>query len=264
MSTIFFLTLACLFLLASVIRPSLVGGLRIGVTDIVSPTISAISRPFQNMAEGFSNVSGMAALRAENTQLKAENLRLREWYQTALMLQAENQSLQDLLNLKIETPNKYITARVISDFGNAYVKTVLVSAGKNEGVKKDHAVLASEGMVGRIIDAGNNSARVLLLTDLNSRVPVLVEGSSQKAIMAGTNNKMPVLKHLPADSGIVKGARIVTSGHGGKFPAGLPIGRVVPVSNGQLGVELYANMNKVMHVRVVDTKINPNLVRGDF
>ncbi len=262
--TFFFLILGCVILLTSIVKPSAVGGLRIGVTDTVSPVLSAVSRPFQNMVEAFSSVSGMAELRAENAQLKAENIRLREWYQTALMLQAENQSLQELLNLKVDTAHKFITARVISDFGNAYVKSVLVAAGKNEGVKKDHAVLASEGLVGRVIDTGKNSARVLLITDLNSRVPVIIEGSSQKAILAGTNDKMPVLKHLPPDSGVVKGARIVTSGHGGKFPAGLAVGRVLPGIDSQWNVELYANMNQVTHVRVVDTQSDPNLVRGDF
>ena len=262
--TLFFLIFACLLLLASVLRPSLMSGARIGVTDTVSPVLSAIASPFQNAVAVFSSVSGMAELRAENTQLKDENARLREWYQTALMLQAENHSLQELLNLKVETPHKYITARVISDFGNAYVKTVLVAAGHNEGVYKDHAVLASEGMIGRVIGAGEKSARVLLLTDLNSRVPVIVEGSSQKAIMAGMNDATPVLKHLPPDSGITAGARIVTSGHGGKFPPGLPIGRVSAMADGQWGVELYADMNKITFVRVVDTKADPNLVRAAF
>ena len=236
---------------------------RLAATDIMTPVLSAFTQPFQNMAEAVSGVSGVAALRAENAQLKAENIRLKEWYQTALMLQAENQSLQELLNLKVDPAYKYITARVISDAGNAFVKTILVALGSEEGVQKNQAVLAGEGMIGRIIEAGEKSSRILLLNDINSRIPVLIEGSSQKAILAGNNTEFPVLKHLPEDAGVIEGARVVTSGHGGVFPPGLPIGRIVKSPDGELIVKPYAEVNKVSFVRVINSNTDKNLIRAD-
>ena len=210
----------------------------------------------------FINPGAVSELRAENARLQSENTRLRDWYQKALMLESENQSLRDLLNLKVETSQKFVTSQVIADSGNAYVHSVLVSAGKKDDVRKGQAVLSGEGMVGRIIETGNNSARVLLLTDFNSRVPVLIEGTSQKAIMVGNNDNSPVLKHLPSDAEIEEGMRIVTSGHGGLFPAGLPIGRIVATDAGQHTVHLYANVNNVRYVRILDTPKDPNLRRG--
>ncbi len=240
------------------------GGIRLGVNDVITPALSVMSKPFQNMATAIGGVSGKAAMRAENIKLKAENQRLREWYQTALMLQAENQSLQKLLNLKINNDYKYVTARVVSDSGNAFVKTFLIGVGQKDGILKNQAVLAGEGMIGRIIETGHNAARVLLLNDINSRIPVIIEGTNQKAVLTGNNSDYPVLKHLPKDSGIVQGMRLVTSGDGGVFPYGMPIGRVFIDENNSPYVKPYADTNRITFVRVVDVPTNPNLIKGDI
>ena len=261
-SVLFTMIAACLLVLA-ILRPQVVSGLRIATADLVTPVLSVFAQPFNNIAEAIGSVSGVASLRAENAQLKAENVRLKEWYQTALMLQAENQSLQELLNLKIDTTHAYTTARVISDAGNAFVKTVLLSSGAAEGIQKNQAVLAGEGMIGRVIESGLKASRVLLLTDINSRIPVLIEGSSQKAVMAGNNSLYPTLKHLPHDAGIIEGARVVTSGHGGVFPPGLPIGRISKDQKDNVIIKPYADMNKVTYVRVLNVQPNNNIVYKD-
>ena len=148
----------------------------------------------------------------------------------------------------MSSDHKYVTARVISDGGNAFVKTLLVSSGGLEGIKKNQAVLAGEGMIGRIIEAGNKASRILLMTDINSRIPVIIEGTNQKAILTGNNGKYPALKHLPKDSGLVEGARIVTSGDGGVFPFGLPIGTVIIGKNGDKFIQPYADMDRITYV----------------
>lgn len=259
----FFIALAAFILFFSLVQPQSVSGVRVLTTDIVTPVLSAFTKPFSNLAETISGVSGMAELRAENAQLKSENMRLKEWYQTALMLQAENKSLQELLNLKVDASYKYVTARVISDAGNAFVKSVLASVGSSEGVQKNQAALSGEGLIGRVVEAGERSSRILLLTDINSRIPVMIEGSRQKAIMAGNNTNYPVLKHLPHDAGIVVDSRVVTSGDGGVFPAGLPIGRITKDSDGNFTVKTYTEMNKVVYVRILDSNTNQNLILFD-
>ncbi len=257
------LILSVFLLLSSIFNPSQLSSLRSTTTDFITPVISFVGKPFQLAAYNISSISGFASIRAENTSLKSENARLKEWYQTALMLQAENQSLQKLLNVKTQTHQNFITTRIVSDMASNFIKTIIVSSGANDGVKKNQAVLSGEGMIGRVIEAGENSARVLLLTDINSRLPVLIEGTNQKAILTGTNNDIPLLKHLPKDTGMVEGARIVTSGDGGIFPSSLPIGRVVK-TNGDYGVKLYGEIDKISFVRVVDTTSPINLIRGDF
>lgn len=208
------------------------------------------------------NVTGMATLQAENAQLTTENMRLREWYQTALILQAENTSLSGIADLKIETQHGFVSTRVIADSGNAFAQTALVVAGSGDGVEKGEAVLSGEGMIGRVIEAGQTSSRLLLLTDFNSRVPVVVEGSRQRAVVAGSNGPLLAITHLPPDSDIQDGQNIVTSGHGGLFPPGLPVGRVVTGTDGVKYVKPYADMDRVTYVRILDLPQDPRLIRG--
>ncbi len=258
------ISVALLFLLMTLVRPNILSGARVNVVDVFAPVLSTISQPFQDMAAAVSSISGRAALKAENVKLQAENARLREWYQTALMLQAENQSLQKLLNLKVSGEHKYVTARVISDSGNAFVKTLLVGSGQKDGIAKNQAVLAGEGMIGRIIETGQNASRILLMTDINSRIPVVIQGTNQKAILAGNNAEYPALQHLPKDTGVLEGARIVTSGDGGVFPYGLPIGFVMLDNQGKAMVKPYADMERLTYVRVIDTTSNPNLIKNEL
>lgn len=261
-ASLLFLMFSLALFVVSVFRPVLLEDMRGDVVDRFAPVLEAVSYPFAQASEFISGVTGMAALRAENMQLSRENTRLREWYQTALMLQAENQSLKDLLHVKVETQHSFITARVIADGGGSFVKSVLVAAGDDDGVGKGQAVLSGEGLVGRIVESGHRAARVLLLTDYNSRVPVTVEGSRQRAILAGDNSDTPVLLYMPPDSSVPDGARIVTSGIGGVFPTGLPVGVVVSTLDGRKAVRLSADISRLMHVRIVSVPEDPNLLRG--
>jgi rod shape-determining protein MreC len=262
--SVVFIILASLILVFSLIKPQALSGFRVVATDVVTPVLSFFVTPFQNMAETVSSVSGIAALRAENAQLKTENVRLKEWYQTALMLQAENQSLQELLNLKVNPAHRYITSRVISDTDNAFIKTVLIASGSNDSIKKNQAVLAGEGLIGRIIEVGKKSSRILLMTDINSRIPIVIEGSRQKAILAGTNSDFLQIKHVPHDSSFTEGERVVTSGDGGVFPSGLPVGRIIKGKDGNFYVKAYADINKISYVRVIDAPETDRLIRGDL
>jgi len=240
-------------------RPADIGALRMGVTNFAAPFVSTITKPVQGAAMFVRNVSGLSELQAENAALRDENIRLRDWYQSALLLEAENNSLRDLMNIKVAPDHNFITARVIADSGNAFVKSLLVEAGSLDRVQKNYAVIAGEGLIGRVIEVGKNVSRILLVSDMNSRIPVLIENTSQHAVLAGGNETSPTLEHLPAGSGVDVGARIVTSGHGGVFPAGIPVGRVSAVSDDVVRVSLFADIGKTVFVRVLDRPQNENL-----
>jgi len=252
--------LGFLIFLFSIVSPQSISGVRMSVTDSVAPLLGTITKPVVHAADMVRNASGLGDLQAENIRLKQENLRLKEWYQTALLLEAENKSLRDLLNVKIEPHYKTITARTLADNGNAFAKSILISAGSKDGVQKGQAVMASEGLIGRVVEAGQHSARVLLITDINSRVPVLVEDTRQHAILAGSNETSTSLLHLPPDSNVKEGVRVITSGHGGMFPHGLVIGRIAQDENGAVQVQPFADFDRLVHVRVLDKSADPNLV----
>ena len=265
----FFIALTCVLLLSSLATPTTLDSVRVKATDMSAPIIHAISQPFYQVIDLVSNVTGIAQLQSENAALRSENAKLKEWYQSAMILQSQNTALQDMLNLKVEPQNTYVTARIVADAGNAYAKSVVVSAGEKEGVAKNQAVLSQDGLLGRVIESGKTAARVLLLTDMNSRIPVFVEstaaeGRLERAILAGNNSGKLVLQHVAAGSLLKEGMRVVTSGHGGVFPPSLPVGTIERQGDGSLHVRPYADVHNTMYVRVVNAPSDPRLLRGDL
>ncbi len=251
--------LAAVLLVTSMFNPDMWKDPRTNTTDAAAPIISAIGVPFRLVGDAFGTVTGLTQIRAENARLHSENDQLKEWYQTAMLLRAENQSLKDLLNVLPEPDQSYITTRVIGDSGSSFVKTILIEAGTLDGVQEGQAVMGGQGMIGRVIEAGAKASRVLLLSDINSHIPVVIEGINQRAILVGNNETFPELTHLPPDILVTKGARIVTSGTGGQFPAGLPIGEVNSVVSGRVDVRLFSGTEGSDYVQVVEKPMNPSV-----
>ncbi|MGN7437973.1 MAG: rod shape-determining protein MreC [Alcanivorax sp.] len=250
-SSTIFMGISVILIAASTFRPAAFEGARNVTADIFAPALSTVGMPFQQVTMFLHNVTNLAQLQADKSRLEEENMRLREWYQTALLLDSENRSLRELLNLQVDSSYSHVSARILADSGNAYVKSLLVAAGADEGLIKGAAVVAGEGLVGRVVEVGEETSRIILVNDVNSRVPVVVEDSGQHAIMAGMNEQNPRLIHIPEDTTINEGARVVTSGYGGVYPQGLPVGRVVANENGGLEVVLFSDFNTLQIVRVL-------------
>ncbi len=255
MSSNVFLILSLVLMIVSAVKPRIFEGVRNSATEGFAPILIVAGLPFQNFALFLHDVTGFAQLQADKKRLQEENEKLREWYQMALLLDSENKSLRKLLNMAPMNEYTHVGARVMSDSGSTYAKSLLVAIGANQGVKKGNAVLSGDGLIGRIIDSSDNTARVLLVTDFNSRVPVVVENTSQHAIMAGNNSVRPRLIHLPQESDISIGARIVTSGYGGIYPHGIPVGLVQMAGNGSdYEIVLFANLDALQNVKIMQEK----------
>jgi len=222
------------------------------VSDAVSPILDALSRPAASVADFVANVRDLTSLRAENARLRTENETLLNWQTVARKLEAENRALKDLSSISGEGQVSYITSRVIADNRGAYVHNILINVGERDGVRKGQAALTGLGLVGRVAEVGHRSARILLITDIKSRVPVSVESSRAKAILAGDNSSRPKLMFITNNAHVVPGDRIVTSSSGGAFPPGLPIGVVASSDEGGIRVEPFVDSSLVEYIRVVD------------
>ncbi len=222
------------------------------ISDAVAPVLDAASRPVTSVAELLREGKELAALRAENAALRRENQRLEHWRTVAHRLEAENRALGELLNLAPKPETRYVTGRVVADSGGAFARSVLINAGRKQDVAKGQAALTGDGLAGRVAEVGRRSARILLITDINSRIPVVIQSTRQKAILAGDNSDMPRLRYLPDEAAVARGQRVVTSGHGGVFPPGLPVGRVVKVSDTNIRVRPRVDWNRMEYLRVVD------------
>ncbi len=234
----------------------LVDRVRAEVTDAVAPILEALSRPVATVSKGIQNFQELVVIREENAILKQQNARLMQWQTVARKLQAENVALQNLLGVVHDQSANYVSARVIAGSAGAFSNMLIVNAGTNDGVRKGQAVTSDRGIIGRISEVSNRSARVLLLTDINSRIPVLIENNRTRAIMTGTNTSRTKLIHLPPGARVTPSDRIITSGHGGAFPSGLPVGIVASVSDGGIEVQLFADYAKLEFVRIADFGLN--------
>jgi rod shape-determining protein MreC len=249
---VFLLAAALGILLLGKADPLVFERARSAITDVTAPVLDALSRPAVTVSHVITEAQELARLREENNILRAENERLLKWQNAARTLLAENRDLRGLLNFAPDQDASSVTARVIGDSGGAFVRSVLVNAGAREGVAKGNAALSGKGLLGRVADVGERSARVLLINDLNSRIPVVVERSRERAILAGDNSVTPRLLYLPSTTNVQVGDRIVTSGHGGVFPVGLPVGIVSAITEEGVRVVPYADATNIEYVRLMD------------
>lgn len=226
--------------------------LRSHLADALSPIYAALAEPMGAVRSAIEEIQNLARLREENATLREENERLRRWHATALALEAENDLLRRQLNFLPEAAPAFVTARVVADGGGTYARAVLLATGPQHTIRKGQVALDERGFVGRVTEVGSRSARVLLATDMNSRIPVTLEGSRARAIMVGTNGARPRLTHWPEGVMPVEGERVVTSAEAGAFPAGLPVGIVRLSAQGAPEVELFARLDRLDAVRLFD------------
>ena len=226
--------------------------LRSAVTDALAPILELMSAPVQGVRRLAGSIAELTDLRTENMRLREENARLLEWRNAALSLQHENQALRTLLKATQDPASNFITARIIGDNGGAFVRTLLVNAGARDGVHKNQAALAGEGLVGRVVEVGERASRVLMITDINSRIPVVLERSRDHAVLAGDNGPLPLLDHLAPDARPAIGDRVVTSGFGGVFPPGVPVGTVVHIDDKVVRVTPLVAWSRIDFLRLVD------------
>ncbi|MAI49753.1 MAG: rod shape-determining protein MreC [Rhodospirillaceae bacterium] len=224
---------------------------RSSVVDGVAPFMDALSRPIATVSEGVDRMSRFFAVYEENAQLLEQNARLLEWQSAALALAAENSTFRNMLKFVPERGVSFASARVIGDSGGVFVRSVLINGGKVDGIHKGDAVVNGDGLIGRVAEVGLRSGRVLLLSDLNSRIPVVEEKSRIRAILAGDNSQSPKLIFLLPGARLEVGDRIVTSGHGGVFPSGLPVGRISSIGERGIRVQPFTDFYRLEHVRII-------------
>jgi len=225
---------------------------RMALADLLTPIWGALQQPVSALRDAAREAEQLMNLRSENARLREENERLRRWQATALALETENAMLQRQLGFVPDAAPAFRTARVVADGGGTYARAVLLAAGPNHSLRKGQIALDERGLAGRVTEVGTRSARVLLATDMNSRIPITLEGSRARAIMVGTNGTRPRLQHWPEGSVPQDGDRVVTSAEAAAFPAGLPVGVVRISPGGAPEVELFARLDRLDVVRLFD------------
>ncbi|ABQ29877.1 MULTISPECIES: rod shape-determining protein MreC [Acidiphilium] len=226
--------------------------LRTQVDDALAPLYRAAAAPVRAVETDRGAVGTWFDLRARNAALRVQNHELRRWRAVALALEAQNEALKSQLHY-VPTPTpSFFTARVIADLGGLYARSVMVTLPRHPGDVRDAVAMDGAGVVGRVIEAGSRSARVLLITDLNSKVPVAIGRDGERAIMVGQNTASPRLLYWTPGKPPREGAIVLTSAVGGIFPNGLPVGIVHYAGRNDPEVVPFARLDSLRVLRIFE------------
>lgn len=234
--------------------------LRMSLADVLTPSMSKINQPIEFASEMSKNYTNFFDIYNQNRALRREIQRLRAWRQTARQLEEENAQLRALNNVRLAPHSTFVTGDVISDSGGPFLQSALVNVGSRDGVIDGSAAVDGNGLVGRVVGIGQHTTRLLLLTDFSSRVPVLVQPSGLRAILAGDGTSAPLMEFLESPDEVNPGDPVRTSGDGGVYPPDLAVGRLVALPGGVWRVALSADYARLEFVRLLryapDTRID--------
>ncbi|MEP3440759.1 MAG: rod shape-determining protein MreC [Sulfitobacter sp.] len=250
MTAVLAVILAAIFILWRIDSPR-VERFRAQVTDRLVPNLDWAMAPVTgtiNLARDFQSYQRLSG---QNAELRSELRRMQTWKEAALQLEQENARLLDLNNVRLDPRLTYVTGVVLADSGSPFRQSVLLNVGARDGLVEGWATMDGIGLVGRISGVGENTARVILLTDASSRIPAVIQPSGQRAIVAGDNSAAPPIDFLENPDLVRPGDRVISSGDGGIFPAGLLIGQIAADPGGRLRVRLAADFERLEFLRVL-------------
>jgi rod shape-determining protein MreC len=246
--------IAVAFLLADrreTLQEQAYGVTRQTVDVVAKPVSGAIAAPGRWTGLGLDYVRSYFFTASENRRLKAELAEMRQWRDRALDLKDQNERFQSLMGLRTNPPIPMAAARVVSDSRGPFANTRLADAGSDKGIVVGNPVLNERGLVGRVVGVANGVSRVLLLTDIASRTPVMIDRTNARAVLTGDGGPNPKLEYLRGVDPIQQGDRVVTSGDGGVVPRGLPVGAAVKGLDGRWRVVLFADQAGIDYVRIL-------------
>jgi rod shape-determining protein MreC len=224
---------------------------RAALIDRFVPSFEWAMAPVTWTTDVIGNFQSYSRLLEQNQQLREELRQMKAWKEAALQLEQKNARLLDLNHVRLDPRLTHVTGVVLADSGSPFRQSVLLNVGSRDGIRDGWATMDGIGLVGRISGVGAQTSRVILLTDSNSRVPVLVQPSGQKAILSGDNSSLPPLDFLEDSDEVRPGDRVISSGDGGVFPAGLLVGQVVMGNDNRLRVALSADYQRLEFLRVL-------------
>ncbi len=224
---------------------------RAQVVDRVVPSFDWAMAPVTGTINILRDFQSYSRLYQQNQELRRELQQMKAWREAALQLRQENARLLDLNNVQLDPRLTFVTGVVLADSGSPFRQSVLLNVGRRDGIVDGWAAMDGLGLVGRISGVGNNTARVILLTDTSSRVPVTIQPSGQEALLIGDNTAAPPIDFIEDADQIRPGDRVMSSGDGGVFPAGLLIGQVAEDPGGRMRVRLSADYERLKFLRVL-------------
>ncbi len=239
-----------LFLLWRIDSPR-VERFRATLIDHVVPNFEWALVPVTIVSEMIENYRSYTHIYQQNQELRRELQQMKSWKEAAVQLEQQNAKLLALNAVRLDPKLTSVSGVVLADSGSPFRQSVLLNVGERDGIKDGWATMDGIGLVGRISGVGQNTARVILLTDSNSRIPITIQPSGQRAILTGDNTPRPLVEFLENPENVRPGDRVISSGDGGVFPANLLIGQISLGADRRLRVRLAADYERLDFLRVL-------------
>jgi rod shape-determining protein MreC len=246
------IALAVVLVLLGKAQSGLFDKARAHVTDMMAPVLEKVRAPVAGFDRWMGSITEIFSVYEQNLKLKEENARLRQWRNVAIVLEGRVGRYQQLLHAVPDPKMNAVLAKVIGRANRPFLETMILDAGREDHALPGQAVVDPRGMIGRIYLTGSRTSWVILLTDLNSRIPVTVAPGNIQAIMAGDNSPMPSLDMVSHTVTLHAGDQVTSSGDGGLLPAGLPIGTVVADGQGGFRVALLSDAAAAQDVEILN------------
>lgn len=244
------LLLAAIFLFWRIDSPR-VERVRMAIIDRVVPGFDWALVPMTGLIGMVESFQSYASLYEQNRELRRELQQMKAWKEAAVQLEQQNAKLLAQNKVRLDPKLTSVSGVVLADSGSPFRQSVLLNVGARDGVVDGWATMDGLGLVGRISGVGRNTSRVILLTDAASRIPVTIQPSGQKAMLTGDNSPYPPLEFVETPELVRAGDRVVSSGDGGVFPAGLLVGQVILDRQRRLRVRLAADYERLSFLRVL-------------
>jgi len=219
------------------------------IKDIIYRGSLIVSFPSKSLFNFTDYIEKHINLYNNYSKLKIENDELRDNISKSDFLELENVQLRQLIAEQVVSTSNLVSARVMLDKQSPYLNSFIINIGSNKDIQNGLAVLDGKNFIGRIVDVNFFSSRVLLVSDLNSKIPVITEPSAHHAILSGHGIKNPTLEYLPENHNIQDGDKVYTSGKEGIFFPGTPVGEVKIVNN-IIEVLLFSDLSQITFVNI--------------
>ena len=246
--------LSIIFIFVETVDTQPLNYIRSFIKDTIYRGSLVVSLPSKSFSSFTNIISEHINVYSSYRELKKENKELKNNISKSDFLELENTQLRKLIEEQVSSPSNLLSARVMLDKQSPYLNSFIINIGSNKDIKNGMAALDGKNFIGRIVDVNFFSSRVLLVSDLNSKIPVITEPSARHGILSGHGKNKPTLEYLPENHNIQPGDKVYTSGKEGIFPTGIPIGEV-KIENGIIKVSLFSDLSQVSFI---------NINMGDF
>jgi len=227
-----------------------VNQIRMITKDIIIKSSYVASVPFKSISKTYSTVIDHFKMYEEYENLKIAEIKKQNLILENNFFKEENQKLKKLINEKNLYNDEFYVTKVLLDQKSPYLRSLLINKGFKHGIKLGAAVRSDSYFIGKVVDSNYLTSRILLISDLNSKIPIIIEPGSISAILSGTgNNELGEIEYLPENINIKEGGIIYTSGSDGIISSGIPVGKII-FHNNQIKVDYFADFTQIDFVKV--------------